>query len=321
MLLTIRTFRNTDVSALCKVWNAHYGDLGAECRMTPLQLELATLAKPYFVAEDLLVAEYDEQPVGFLHLSPVLADGWDEPRADVAAIAALCIVPCEGEDTVAWTLLVRAEAMLSQRKVELCRYKPLLPECLFYQGLGPADSMIGATISERRSCSWIKSIGFTPSLATTQWELDLSRYQPPIDRVQLQIRRSTQVNRAEDGPAMPWWQACWMGHTEPSEFELLQRVGGDLICGALFWTVASEMQTSPDSVAWLWPLSMPSGELPAEHLTFLLGEACRQLQAERVDLVRTATAANNTPLNGILRRLSFIAEHSGMVFEKRLPIG
>lgn len=286
-----------------------------------MQLELATLAKPYFVAADLLVAEYDEQPVGFLHLSPVLADDWDAPREDLAAIAAFCIVPCDGEETVARTLLLQAEAMLSDRRVELCRYKPLLPGCLFYQGLGPADSMIGATISERRSCSWIKSSGFAPSLATTQWELDLSKYQPPIDRVQLQIRRSTQVNRLEDEPAMSWWQACWLGHTEPSEFELLRRGGAGLISEVLFWTVAAEMQTSPESIVWLWPLSMPSGELPVEHLTFLLGEACRQLQAERVDLIRTATAANDTLLNGILRRLSFIAEHSGMVFEKRLAGG
>lgn len=284
----------------------------------PLQLELATLAKPYFVPEDLLVAEYDEQPVGFLHLSPLLADGWSELQENMAAIAALCIVPCDGEDTVAQSLLLRAEAMLAERQVQLCRYKPLLPECLFYQGLGPADSMIGATISERRGCSWIKSMGFTPSLATTQWELDLSKYQPPIDRVQFQIRRSSQVERPPDEPTMSWWQACWMGHTEPSKFELWQRGAQRLICDALIWTVASEIQTSPDSVAWLWPLSMPSGELPAEHLTFLLGEACRQLQAERVDLIRTATAANDTPLNGILRRLSFIAEHSGMVFEKQL---
>lgn len=286
--------------------------------MTPLQFELATLAKPYFVAKDLLVAEYDEQPVGFLHLSPVLADGWDEPRSDMAAIAALCIVPCDGEDTVARSLLLRSEAMLNDRRVQACRYKPLLPDCLFYQGLGPADSMIGATISERRGCSWIKSSGFTPSLATTQWELDLSKYQPPIDRVQLQIRRSSQVERSVDEPAMPWWQACWMGHTEPSKFELVQRGADRTICDALFWTVAFEIQTSPESIAWLWPLVIPNGELPTEHLTFLLGEACRQLQAERVDLIRTATAANDTPLNGILRRLSFIAEHSGMVFEKRL---
>ncbi len=320
MLSTIRTFRNTDVAAICKVWNAHYGDLGAECRLTPLQLELATLAKPYFMAKDLLVAEHDEQVVGFLHLSPVPNGDSSEVSVNEAAIAALCCVPCDGEGTVASTLLARAQTLLIERRIELCRFKPLLPGCAFYQGFGPADSMIGATTSERRGCSWLKEAGFIPAQATTQWELDLSNYQPPIDRVQIQIRRSTLIERLPDEPLVPWWQACWLGHTEASQYELHLRSEQRMIGNALFWTVAMELQTSPDMIAWLWPPAMPAGEQGADHLTFLLGEVCRQLQSERLDLVRTATAANDTRLNGILRRLSFTAEQSGMVFEKRLAL-
>lgn len=319
MLPTIRTFRNTDVAALCKVWNAHFGDLGAECRLAPLQLELATLAKPYFVSEELLVAEYDEQVVGFLHVSPLPTDDWSGISSSAAAIAALCIVPCDGEGDVAQALLTRAEKLLIGRRIELCRYKPLLPGCAYYQGFGPADSMIGATTSERRGCSWVTAAGFTAAQATTQWELDLSNYQPPIDRLQIQIRRSSRIERLPDEPSLPWWQACWLGHTEPIQFELLHRSEPRVICEALFWTVAMELQTSPDAIAWLWTPSIPNQEQGAEQLTFLLGEACRQLQAERMDLVRTATAAQATPLNSILRRLSFTAEQSGVVFEKRLP--
>ena len=138
--------------------------------------------------------------------------------------------------------------------------------------------------------------------------------------MQIQIRRSTQIERLPDEPAMPWWQACWMGHTESSQYELHHRSEKRMICGALFWTVAMELQTSPDMIAWLWPPATPAGELGPEHLTFLLGEVCRQLQSERLELVRTATAANDTRLTGILRRLSFTAEQSGMVFEKRLAL-
>lgn len=320
MLSTIRTFHNTDVAAICKVWNAHYGDLGAECRLTPLQMELATLAKPYFVAEDLLVAEHDEQMVGFLHLSPVPNDNLSEVSVSEAAIAALCCVPCDGEGAVAKALLTRAEAMLIERRIAACRFKPPVPSCAFYQGFGPADSMIGATTSERRGCSWLTAAGFTPAQATTQWELDLSTYQPPIDRVQIQIRRSTQIERLADEPAMPWWQACWLGHVEASQYELHHRSEQRMICDALFWTVAVELQTSPDAIAWLWPVAIPTEEQGAEQLTFLLGEVCRQLQSERLDLVRTTTLASDTRLNGILRRLSFVAEQSGMVFEKRLAL-
>lgn len=319
MLPVIRTFRNTDVSDLCKVWNAHYGDLGAECRVSPLQLELICLAKPYFVAEDLLVAEYDQQVVGFLHLAPMADERLSEVLADQMAVAAMCIVPCDGEEQVAQALLQRAEQLMGHRQIRLCHFKPMHPHSPFYLGLGPADSMVGATTSEQRVCRWISAAGFQPSLPTTQWELDLGTFQPPIDRQQIQVRRSSTVEREPDEPLLPWWQACLLGHTEPLLFRLFQRGQPRLLCEALLWTVATELQSTSQSIAWLWaPLSLPDDTAGGEQLMFLLGETCRQLQSERLDLVRVATPANQTQLNNLLRRLGFVAEHSGMVFEKVL---
>lgn len=318
MLPAIRTFRNTDVAALCKVWNAHFGDLGIGCRLNPLQLELICLAKPYFKAEDLFIAEYDQQVVGFLQLGPVGNSDLSDVQPDVMAIAGLCIVPCDSEGQVAQALLKRAEQSLRERKVRLCRFKPMLPESPFYQGVGPADSMIGATTSERRSCAWMTESGYVPVLPTTQWELDLSSFQPPIDRQQIQIRRSSIVERETDEPQMPWWQACLLGHAEPVQFRLSQRLPPRPICEALYWTVATELQTTATSIAWLWTPTLSTEETAAAQLTFLLGETCRQLQSERLELVRTVTAASHTQVNNLLRRLGFIAEQSGMVFEKQL---
>ncbi len=318
MLSAIRTFRNTDVAALCKVWNAHFGDLGSECRINPLQLELVCLSKPYFVAEDMLIAEHDQQVVGFLQLGPVPSDDLTDARKDALAIVALCIVPCDGEDSVARALLASAEKLLKERHVGLCRFKPLLPGCAYFQGFGPADSMIGATTSERRSCSWVSAAGFKPALPTTQWELQLGSFQPPVDRQQIQIRRSSQVEREADEPQLPWWQACLLGHTEPVRFNLFDRPQATLICEALFWTVAMELQAAPRSVAWLWTPNVSPGEMAGQQLLYLLGESCRELQAERIDIVRSVSAASDTKVNGLLRRLGFLAEQSGVVFEKKL---
>ncbi len=320
MLPTIRTFRNTDVAAICKVWNAHYGDLGAQYQLTPLQLELSTLAKPYFEAQELLVAEYDEQVIGFLHIGPVPNADLSDAQDGAAAIAALCIVPCNAETQAANLLIQRAETLLAERGVQVCSFKPLAPACPFYQGFGPADSMIGATTSERRGCDWLKTAGFKPMQPTTQWELDLGRYQPPIDRVQIQVRRSSTVERLADEPQFPWWQACWLGHMEPFLFELRNRSQGQTVCRTLFWTVAMELQTSPDSITWLWAPTISDEEQGGDSLTFLLGEACRQLQGERVSVIRTVTSASDTRIHAILRRLSFTSEQSGVVFEKRFAV-
>jgi hypothetical protein len=312
---TVRTFRNTDVDSICRVWNAHFGDLGFAAQIDPLRLELCSLAKPYFREQDLLIAEEDEQVVGFLHLGQVANDQLTDAEQDAASIAALCVVPSDIEEAVAGALLNCAEAVIAGRNSSLWRYKPMLPDCSFYLGLGPADSMGGATTSERRCCGWLSAAGFLPSLPTSHWELDLTDFQPPVNRIQIQIRRSAHVERLPEEPSMPWWQACVLGHTDPSEFRLTQRSDQQMLGEALFWTVSPELQTVPESVVWMWP---PSKKSEADQTVFLIGEACRQLQNERIDVVRTATAANDTATNGILQRLGFSAVQSGIVFEKKL---
>lgn len=302
------------------MWNAHFGDLGFECRVDALKFELACLAKPYFRAADLLVAEYEEQVVGFLHLGTVPNADLTDVDSQIASIAALCIVPCDGEDAVARALLAAAEQFLKQQHIATWRFKPMLPDCAFYQGLGPADSMIGATTSERRGCSWVASAGFSPLLPTTQWELDLSTFQSPVDRIQIQIRRSTLVERESEEPSLPWWQACLLGHTEPMGFQLLQRSDHQLLSEVLFWTIGFELQTEPMSIVWLWPPKIRAADLGVEQLAYLLGEACRQFQAERLDIVRSVSSASDTKINGVLRRLGFTAERSGMVFEKKISV-
>lgn len=318
VLPSIRTFRNTDVAALCKVWNAHYGDLGADCQITTLQMELSSLAKPYFRAEELLVAEYDEQVVGFLHIGELPDASLTDSNRTEIAIDALCIVPCDGENSIAKALLSQAEKFLAGRNFARCLYKPMLPGNCFYQGFGPADSMIGATTSERRGCSWVATAGFTAMDATALWELDLSSYQPPVDRNLIQIRRSSQVLREVDEPNLPWWQSCLLGHTEPTYFELSRRSDRARLCDALFWTVGMELQTSPLTIAWLWCPTIPTADQDVSSLLFLLAEACRQLQADRLDLVRAPALASDTRLNNLFRRLGFSAEHSGVVFQKKL---
>ncbi len=322
VLPTIRTFRNTDVAEICKVWNSHYGDLGPDCQLNALQLELNCLAKPYFLADDLLVAVFEDQVVGFLHFGFMPDAELKDFLASEAAISALCIVPCDGEATIARTLLSQLDRILVERRVESCYFKPRSPAGAFYQGFGPADSMIGATTSERRGCNWLTSAGFSPAYPTTQWELDLNGFQPPVDRHMIQIRRSCQVLRAVDEPTLPWLQSCLLGHAEPTYFELTQKSNRERCCDALFWTVGMELQNSPSRVAWLnEPASasdLPDDGKPVDgQLLFLIAEACRQFQAEHLDLVRATSLATDTQSSSLFRRIGFSAEQSGVVFVKK----
>ncbi len=323
--LSIRNFCNTDTEALCRVWNAHYADHGFACSIDPLRLELCCLAKPYFDPQELLIAASGDEIMGFAHLSHLSDGAMNESTTQRTAISALCVLPHVHEAAVAAELLQKCDQLSLQLGAQQCQFKPMLPDVPFYLGLGPGDSMIGATSAEHRTCRWISEAGYRPLTPTTQWELAVDSFQPPVDRIQVQIRRSAYVNRQVDEPLLPWWQACALGHTEPAAFHLIHRTQLRVLQDVLYWGITPELQSVPDSIAWLWPLTLKQLASPssipessaADHLLFLIAESLNQLKDESIDLVRSVSPADNLQVNQILKRVGFKSSQNGVVFAKQ----
>lgn len=313
MPVSIRTFRNTDVQAICAVWNAHHQAQGTPYEITPLQLEWYSLAKPYFDDQTFWLAEIDDEVVGFLHYGPCAnANQTDLSRTQVG-LYALCVCHREDEDLIASTLLSRFMKSVPE-SVDEAYFRPLLPHGGFYLGLSPGDSMVGATPTEPRTCHWLAQSGFAKTMATCQWELDLGRFQAPIDRLQIQVRRAAHVNRQLDEPMLPWWQACVLGHAEPTSFQLTHRSERRVLGDVLYWSISNELYMAPETVMWLWPTD-EDNLLDENHLLFLLAESLREFQSERVDCIRTVSLAEESGRTAILRRLGFSPVQNGVVFK------
>lgn len=314
----IRTFRNTDVSAICAVWNAHYGLDDSAGRIDALRLEIFGLAKPYFDDRNLLIAEQDGEVVGFLHCGPTANETQTDLHPSSIGISSFCVKPQDDDDSVAAALLEHLLNSAAEQQKTECFFKPILPNCAFYLGVGPADSMAGATTCDARARKWISEHGFVPNTPTCQWELDLSSFQAPVDRTQIQIRRAAQVNRQVDEPTLPWWQACVLGHTEQTAFQLTHRTEKRVLGEILYWSIAPELLPIPDSLMWLWPPREGDDPQAAAELQFLLSESLRQFQSERVATVRTVLLADENSNTAILRKLGFAPAENGVVFRREL---
>jgi hypothetical protein len=296
--------------------------------MTPLQFELAVLAKPYFQPEQLMIATVDDQLQGFTHCSlplvinskPVETEAVsaeEEQRSTTSILSALCVMPGENEAILADILLAETErAQLALGSTE-CITKPLPPASPFYLGFGFGDSMMGITTNDQRAYEWLTSAGYRPREATSGWELELSQFQAPVDRLQIQIRRTAHVDRLLEEPQMPWWHACVLGHTEPTGFQLTMRSEGRVAQYLLVWSVSPELSTAPESVVWMWPIEVTANQQSTDQLVFLIAEALRQMVDERVDVVRTVSGAAQTLVTNTLTRLGFRNTLSGMILEKR----
>lgn len=281
-----------------------------------MHFELAVLAKPYFVASDLLVATVDDELQGILHLSNASLLDLTDLDCNRGVLSALCVAPGESEAEIAAALLSRADQMLAASGVSSCTTRPMPPDCPFYLGLGTGDSMMGITTADQRTYGWLVDAHWVPRQATSGWELFLDNFQPPVDRLQIQIRRTAHVDRMLDEPLLPWRQACLLGHTEPTGFQLTLRSEGTVAQELLVWSVGQELMTTPDSIVWLWPIEVVESTQIADQLVFLLSESLRQMAEDRVDVVRTYSDSAKTLVTSVLTRLGFRNANSGVILEK-----
>ncbi|MEC8554579.1 MAG: hypothetical protein VXZ82_06180 [Planctomycetota bacterium] len=313
LVIKIRGFCNTDIYAICELWNTHHADVPGTQEMNPLRLELSCLAKPYFEPSQLLIAEEDlGTPLGFIHFGPVAAQNGDDVEQNANAIHALCVRPDAREAEVAGLLLSQLKLSGEQRAVA---FRPTLPNAAYYLGVAPADAISGVIAEEYRLCNWLSAAGFAPGTPTCLWELQLAFFQPPVDRNQIQIRRSCQVESNEDAE-LPWWHACVLGHAEPATFELRRKADRQLLTSSLFWSLAAEMQDPTQSAYWWWPKFTPEDNVNTNQRLHLLAESLRALQQSGVDVVRTSTFVEDSEQADILHRLGFSPASNGMLFSK-----
>ena len=315
MPIAIRSYKNTDTHSICQVWNAHHAGLSVG-PITPLHFELAVLAKPYFDPSSLLMAVDGDEVRGFVHVShrstPDLTDV-DEKRG---VLSALCVVPHDEDAEVATVLLNAADALNAKTGISSCISRPMPPDCPFYLGLGAGDSISGITTPDQRTYGWLVDAGWVPRVATSGWELYLDSFQTPVDRLQIQIRRNAHVDRLLDEPMLPWRQACLLGHTEPTGFQLTLRAEGTVVQQLLVWSVGQELMTAPESVVWIWPIEVSEAPQSADQLVFLLSESLRQMAEDRVEVVRTYSDSAKTLVTSVLTRLGFRNAMNGVVLEK-----
>ncbi len=142
MVLELRSFRNTDILALCGVFNAHYHAAGLPYVLTPISLELCVLSKPYFTSEQLLIAEVDGSIHAFALLGLEPDQDCNSVDTSLATLCALCAHPNATDATVMELLqhASRSAQAMGSKRITFC---PPPPSSAYFAGLVPGDGMIG----------------------------------------------------------------------------------------------------------------------------------------------------------------------------------
>lgn len=316
---SLRPYLNTDTPALSKIWLAHHQAVLSNSQCPVNVWDQCVLSKSYFEARQLVVACDDKNTiVGFVHFGPALDPSEQYLSDTVGMIHRCCVEPGINDGAIASQLLSCAISSLRQDGFETCIAYGTSVESLFYLGVAEGDNLMGVLAADARSVKWLSTAGFQPTTPTECWELELDFFRPPMDRLQIAIRRTCSIGRILDEYHPHWWISSILGHCEQMRFNLVLRSPTRVDCEIMLWYPDSTIQGVDANVVRLRMPQVPEDDDGRERFVCLMAESLRQLQQERKRIVRTFGSASQHHSVRLLQRLGFKSVQQGLVFGRSL---
>ena len=314
-MIEFRCFRNDDPPKLADAWRS--ADLGPSAMqpMTSALLESGVFSKPYFDREGLIVAVDEGRTVGFAHA----AFG---PNADHSAIDTsvgttllVIVVPHAEQKRIGNGLLERCEDFLRRRGATTLLGGGSAEMRSFYLGLYGGADLPGILDSSPDMQAVFHRAGYAESERIGVLRRPLMGFRPPVNRLQLAIRRSTTLRVIDEPARRTWWEAATTTGIALRRYEL--RGAGDSLLGtASFWDMQPLAAAWGVSATGLMHVGI-EGERRRQGLAhYLVAEALHDLAQEGVTLAETHVSESNGPAMQLFTKLGFeIAEH-GTLFRK-----
>ncbi len=316
-MIEYRPFRNTDPPDLVDIWRSQPRERGLTQPMSVELFEQSILAKPYFDRAGLIVAADGDTLLGFAHAGFGARDD-EQGLSTVWGTTYLVMVRANYQrQGIGRRLLAESEAYLKSHGAQVLYAGGIRPLNAFYLGLYGGSEMPGVLDSTPEAQQLFKAHGYREIDRTHVLNLEVSRFRPVVDRTQMQIRRSTQLQETADPRANTWWEACTFGGFERTRFELLAKDDGRKLSTVTFWLMQSLSANWGVQAAGLIDLATIESEQRHGYATYLLGEALRRLQGMGITLIEAQTMAHNTAARSLYQKLGFHEVDQGAVFRKQ----
>ncbi|MFM7108048.1 MAG: GNAT family N-acetyltransferase [Planctomycetaceae bacterium] len=320
-MITFRCFRNDDPPRLADVWRSADLGPGAMQPMTVAHLETCVFSKPYFDRAGLVLAFDGDQPVGFAHAA--FAPSADRTTLDTSTGTTLLVVvvPHDREDAIAAGLLERCEDYLRGRGARTILGGGSAEMTGFYLGLYGGADIPGILDSSPGMQRAFRAAGYEVAQRIAVMRRPLAGFRPPVNRLQLAIRRATSLRVIDEPTRRTWWEAATTTGIALRRYELRSNQEGPdgvapLLGSASFW----DMQ--PLAAAWgvpAWGLMNVSIEGPRRSqglASYLVAEAMHDLATEGVTLMETQVSEANAAAVSLFTKLGFQPQDHGTVFRR-----
>jgi ribosomal protein S18 acetylase RimI-like enzyme len=315
-MIEYRCFRNDDPPRLADVWRS--ADLGPAAMqpMTSALLEGCVFSKPYFDREGLIVALEEGRAVGFAHAAfgPNKSRSAIDTRVGTTLLVA--VVPHAEQERIADGLLRRCEDYLQRRGAEVLLGGGSAEMRSFYLGLYGGSDLPGILDSSAAMQRVFERAGYEVGDRVAVVRRTLAGFRPPVNRLQIAIRRNTVLRVIDEPTRRTWWEAATTTGIALRRYEL-RNTAEELLGSASFW----DMQ--PLATAWgvqatgLMEVAI-EGERRRQGLAhYLIAEAMHDLERDGVTIVETHASESNTPAMKLFQKLGFETIEHGTLFRKK----
>jgi len=314
-MIEIRCFRNADPPRLAEVWRA--ADLGPAAMqpMSAALLEASVFSKPYFDREGLIVAADDDRVVGFAHAAfgPNAGRSGVDTRVGTTLLAA--VVPHPLHEQIGAALLGGCEDYLRKRGATTILGGGSAELRSFYLGLYGGSDLPGILDSSVAMRRLFERAGYDVADRIAVLRRTLQGFRPPVNRMQVAIRRSTVLRAIDEPTRRTWWEAATTTGVALRRYELLGQAD-ELLGSASFWDMQPLAGAWGVVAAGLLDVEIAGRNRRQGLAHYLVAEALHDLAQEGVSLVETHASVANTAAVSLFTKLGFdIAEH-GTVFRK-----
>ncbi|MES1213454.1 MAG: GNAT family N-acetyltransferase [Singulisphaera sp.] len=315
-MISYRSFRNHDTPQLVDVWRSQAPTRGLVQRISVDLIEQIVLAKPYFENDGLILAFDERTAVGFVHAGFGATDNAEGLNHRFGVTSLLLVRPNYQQSTVGPDLLARSEQYLRSHGAGVLYAGGIRPLDPFYRGLYGGSEMPGVLTSDHFANGVYRAAGYRAIDHVAILERELAGYRPPVDRAQMQIRRTSVVEEIADAKPRNWWEACALEHFQVTAFELRERDQQQPSAVARFWMLETFAAGWGVQAAGLYDLEVRPERRRAGLATFLLGDAFRRLAAQGIGLIEVQTMAGNAPAQALYQKLGFREVDRGTAYRK-----
>lgn len=319
-MIRFRTFRNTDPPKLLQLFKQSGPGRAFACPESTLALELSVFSLPYFDPAGLILAESDNQIVGFIHAGfgfrPTL-DALDHTQG------ILCCVLVDREyhkQGIGKELVRRAEEYLISRGATSIQAGQSRGKDPFYFGIYGGARPSGFLESDQNAGPFFESLGYEPRLKIPVFQRDLTDRRDPMNFRLMALRRQTELVVTDQPENPSWWWFCRFGNIESMRFQLLDRKSGAPIANMTVIGLDHYIRAWNERAIGLVDIFV---EEPFRRQGFgqtLIVEALRRLRTEMITRAEIHVPEDYPDAVGAAIASGFTQIDCGVVYQRSSPV-